>query len=231
MRRKPWPWLPALLAGAVIIIAQASAQPRAEPALRDPEFGVSNDAIGLERRVAMYQWRAAGDGYARVWSTQPIDSSDFAPGHENVGAFPLHGKRWLAEQVMFDGRPVASEAVDSLARWQPMRPDFSALPGNLAATFQPEGDGLGSAINPLDPRIGDLRITWHERVLPPLDGKLELRDGRWQLAPGALAQAANEPVTHQRRTWLFGGAWWWLAGALLLVLLAVAGFVIARKRR
>src|SRR3546814_20074107 len=62
----------------------------------------------------------------------------------------------------------------------------------MSATFQPEGDGLGSAENPLAPQVGDLRITWRALVLPPLAERLVLRDGQWTLrTPEAASQVVD----------------------------------------
>jgi uncharacterized membrane protein YecN with MAPEG domain len=69
--------------------------------------------------------------------------------------------------------------IEQFGQWRQFRPNFSALPGNLAATFQPEGDGLGSAENPLDPQVGDLRIGWRELTLPALQGRVALERGTW----------------------------------------------------
>ena len=216
-------WLAgALLAMALPALAMrpATAQPapHGEPAtkdvVRDAEFGVSARHFGLERRVAMYQWARRGTGYARVWSEAPIDSTGFDPGRENP-RFPLQGARWIAA-VAIDGRPLDDEAMRRLGQWRVFRPSFSALPGNLAATFQPEGDGLGSAENPLAPEVGDLRIHWRELVLPPLQGLVELRDGRWRLRAGADREVrpdAVDPPTPWR--------WWPWALALLGVLLGL----------
>ncbi|BCT93033.1 hypothetical protein LYSCAS_20570 [Lysobacter caseinilyticus] len=126
----------------------------------------------------MYQWRAKGAGYERVWSEAPIDSTGYAPGHDNP-EFPLRSRRWLAERVTLDDKPLDRSVIEQFGQWRTFRPNFSALPGNLAATFQPEGDGLGSAENPLDPQVGDLRIGWRELTLPPLQGRVELSRGTW----------------------------------------------------
>ena len=72
--------------------------------------------------------------------------SGFAPGHDNR-AMPLHGREWRAA-VTLEGKPLADALIDRLGQWRDFRPNFSALPGNMAATFQPEGGGLGSADNP-----------------------------------------------------------------------------------
>src|SRR5690606_9042499 len=148
--------------------------------LRDVDFGVTTRHPGLQRHVEMYQWTRDGGGYALEWRGARVDSSGFAPGHENPRGIPLREREWR-QPVALDGHPVPADVIDALGRWQQFRPNFSALPGNMSATFQPEGDGLGSAENPLDPQVGDLRITWRALVLPPLAGQLVLRDGQWAL--------------------------------------------------
>lgn len=255
---KPRPWLAILLALLAVIVAgiasarqtpaaaqsdstsidstqiddtqQPTGAPQPDKSVRDPDFGVTARHFGLERRVEMYQWRAAGQGYATTWNPEAIDSSAFAPGHDNP-PFPLRGKRWQAAAVTVDGKPLGPEVLQTLGEWRAFRPSFNALPGNLAATFQPQGDGLGSAENPLDPQVGDLRITWRDLVLPPLQDKIVLRDGRWRLRPrqqpdvaidpsaGTTARAAPEP---DRLPWLLGGG-------VLVVLIAV--FAAMRRRR
>src|SRR5690606_456040 len=174
-------------------VPDPGARPELDQPLRDPDFGVRTRETGLERVVEMYQWRPAANGYARGWSSEPVDSAGFAPEHENP-AFPLHSQRWLPGRVTVDGVPLDEEVLATLGEWREFRPSFSALPGNLAATFQPEGDGLGSAENPLAPQVGDLHIQWRERVLPPLAERIELREGAWRLRAGAAEDAAGEPA-------------------------------------
>ena len=204
-----------------------SAPPQAEGKLRDPDFGVRSGHFGLERQVEMFQWREDGDAYDRAWNDAPVDSAAFPPGHDNP-PFPLQSQRWEASAVTVDGVALDPEVVQGLGRWREFRPAFSALPGNLAATFQPQGDGLGSAMNPLAPEVGDLRIHWRELVLPPLAERIELRDGRWRLrpgesadgVPGLAAEATGSQDEHAR--W-----WWWLAVVPAVLVLAA----LRRRRR
>lgn len=213
----------ALLAIAGIAVAQEpEGVPVTDDVVRDVEFGVSARHFGLERRVAMYQWTKAQSGgqYLQAWSEQAIDSRSFSPGHDNP-ALPLRSRRWIAE-INLDGKPLDASVIERLGEWRMFRPNFSALPGNLAATFQPEGDGLGSAENPLDPQIGDLRIHWRELTLPPLQGRVVLQNGRWQLSPHANPE--SQPTAKpgkSRAPWLFGG------GALIVLI----GLAVARRRR
>jgi uncharacterized membrane protein YecN with MAPEG domain len=186
----------ALLALATLFAPVAHAQAGdavTDEVVRDREFGVSARHFGLERRVEMFQWRARGAGYERVWSESAIDSTGFAPGHDNPD-FPLRSRRWVAERVTLDDKPVDRSVIEQFGQWTAFRPNFSALPGNLAATFQPEGDGLGSAENPLDPQVGDLRIAWRELTLPQLQGRIVLERGTWFPIAGAPAKDADPPA-------------------------------------
>lgn len=224
-----WRW-GLLLATTVVLAAHAQQAPMGAPqpdrTLRDPEFGVVARHLGLERRVDMLQWQSQGGRYVRIWSPVVIDSARFPPAYRNPGALPLTGRRWVATSVTIDDVPVDPEVLRTLGQWHDFRPSFSALPGNLAATFQPEGIGLGSADNPLQPRIGDLRIHWRDLVLPPLDGLVALRDGRWQLAPPTVPAAVNAPVVAANTS---TRAWPWLpGGAVVVLIIAVAAY---RRRR
>ena len=210
-----------MLAGSAFAQDAPLGAPQPDRTVRDPEFGVRARHLGLERRVAMLQWQRAPGGYARAWSEALVDSAGFDPGHRNPPTFPLQSRRWIARTVTIDGKPVDPQVLAALGVWRDFRPSFNALPANLAATFQPEGDGLGSADNPLDPQVGDLRIQWRDLQLPPLDDRLVLRDGRWQLAPAAKADAP-EPLAdaagHQPPAPV-PTRWPWLVGVLLLAVL------------
>jgi hypothetical protein len=112
-----------------------------------------------------------------------------------------------------------------------LQPNFSKIPANLAASFQPEGHGLGSAENPLDPQIGDVRISWRELVLPPLADKVALSEGVWRRVassmpgspadpnPGA-ATAMREAGRTQRLWPVFGGGF-----------VVIVAIVVALRRR
>lgn len=218
-----------LFAGAATAQAAASpdpnAPPKGDPALRDPVFRVHGAEFGLARRVEMYQWVPRDDGFARGWSASPVVAGDGEGdgGHANP-PFPLESDRWLPAAVTVDGVPLAPEVLEQLGTWSEFRPGFSSLPGNLSATFQPEGNGLGSAENPLEPQVGDLRIHWLQRTLPPLGERIELRDGQWVLRADAppVEQAVPRP-----RAWLLSWLPILLGGGGLLVL----AIVLARRRK
>lgn len=231
----------ATVAVATVAGGTAAPVPQGEPqpgeVLRDGDFGVARRGFGLQRRVEMYQWSAGDDGFHRVWNAAPIDSSNFPRNRRNPPEVPLESRRWWSSGAVLDKRPIDVEVLKRLGDWQQFRPSFSRLPGNLAATFQPDGDGLSSSTNTLDPQIGDLRVTWQELELPPLAGKVELRDGRWELAPrepaaperpGAGAQAVG-PTDAVDSSGEGAAAWpWWLALAGLALI--TAAVLLFRRR-
>lgn len=182
-------------AAGVLRAQEAAPDPAAPPqpaaTVRDPDFGVVARHFGLERDVEMFQWQRRGEGYQRAWSSEALDSSGFAPGHDNP-PLPLHGRRWITSQVRVDGVPLDPGVLPALGGWTPFRPSFNALPGNLAATFQPQGDGLGTAEDPMDPQVGDLRIHWRELRLPPLGDRIVLEGGRWRLKVAAAPEVAAD---------------------------------------
>jgi len=188
--------------------------------LLDHEFGVSTRQLGLQRRVQMYQWLRKGGGYAPGWHDALVDSSDFDPRFANPDVFPLQTRYWIGQGITFEGKPLDENVLKVLGRWRQFRPGFTALPGNLSATFQPDGDGLSSSENPLDPQIGDLRVTWHELTLPALTDQVTMQNGVWVLAQAgskrADAMPTQAPIGRARsdpgaRSWLF-----WVVVALLL---------------
>ena len=234
-----WRWLAALVlvtvtvgvAGAADVprTVGASTSPQGEPVaanpIEDAEFGVQTSRFGLDRQVEMYQWQRDGPGaYRQVWKPALVDSSGFAAEYANPTEIPLASRIWWASAVTLDGKPVALPVLKALGRWQEFRPAFTRLPANLAATFQPEGDGLGSAINS--------------------PGKVELRDGTWQLpapVPAASASASapvqaelapSAPVDPQPvADRVFAPGKILLVGALLLGVILVRWLLLRRRRR
>jgi hypothetical protein len=223
-----------LLAFAGSAHAQQSVQPQGEPVSahppRDSEFGVAARGFGLQRRVEMLQWQRDGNSYRKEWSEEPIDSTGYAKDYRNPAAFPIATRYWIAADATLDGKAVDDDVLKEFGEWRDFRPGFSALPANLAATFQPEGDGLGTADNPLDPQVGDLRVHWRVLELPPLAGKVALQGGVWIPASDAVAAgvvAGSDTVADATSTksdrWL-----WWLAVA---VVLAIGGVWWRRRRK
>jgi hypothetical protein len=227
-----WMGTAALAAPAPGVVPDVEQTPEPGSALRDQDFGVRSRQFGLERRVEMYQWRRTDEGFRPVWNSAPIDSSGFPPEYRNSPKLPIESRRWWADDATLADRPIHREVLATLGRWVEFRPDFARLPANLAAAFQPEGNGLGSSENPLEPAIGDVRIRWRELVLPELEGRIELREGVWRLTPAVAAHAVApaEPVVviDPPDTRLLRDRWSWLVGGLAFVV--VAGVVLRGRR-
>jgi len=220
-----------LLLAATAATAQTDPEGFPDPGapLVDPDFKVGTRQFGLDRRVEMYQWRLGENGYERVWHGALIDSAGFDSAHANPPTLPIENRRWWAEVPTLDGAPLEQAILRSLGEWRVLRPNFSRLPANLAASFQPEGEGLGSAENPLEPQVGDVRVSWRELVLPPLAGKVIQRDGTWVLVKdpedadnaSTTETSASTKPGHAQRVWPF------FAGGLLII----AAIVVAVQRR
>src|SRR3546814_13852888 len=75
----------------------------------------------------MYQGTRDGSGYALEWRGARVDSSGFAPGHENPRQIPLREREWRAP-VSLDGRPVPGDVLMAPGKWQQFRPNSPALP-------------------------------------------------------------------------------------------------------
>lgn len=225
-----------LVLWSATLVAQVPAgegAPRPEPGRRvhDRDFGVGSDRFGLERQVEMFQWRSGTRGYEGVWNSAPIDSSTYPPEYRNPPRLPIESRRWWAEDATLDGKRIDVEVLRALGRWQEFRPDFKKLPVNLAASFQPEGNGLGTAENPLAPQVGDLRIRWRELLLDDVTGQVELRDGTWHLTPEAAERAVapkDVVVALELPDASLAKRWWpWLAGGALVVLV---GMLVGGRR-
>lgn len=201
--------------------------------LVDPDFGVRAAALGLERRVRMYQWRRRDDGgYDAVWSGRPIDSDGHDTAHANPPWPEFGSVRWLNAHAVLNGRAVDADLFSALDGWKPLAVDAEQLPPNLAAVFEADGRGLVSSAEPAAPAIGDLRVRWF--VLPggPVHGRAVERDGRWE--PGEdTGLARGEPPRDAEADEIpglaggprVGAAWlWWAAGGALALLLTLLYF-------
>lgn len=199
-----------------------SALPVPVGTVKDQEFGVTTHHVALQRRVWMWQWQATPAGVRAGWSERLLPSPDAR--HRNPASWPLPAGEWRASAVEVAGHPLSEAAIRTLGGWQVLRPSFDALPPNIAVTFQPEGDGLGSADDPQHPAIGDLHVAWREWRLLPLVGRVRLVSGRWQpIVAMASPPGPNAAAREGHGAWLA-----WIAG---IGLLGVIGWRLRQRRR
>jgi hypothetical protein len=162
----------------------------------DHDFGLRVTALGLDRRVEMYQWKEerttreekkAGGGtetvteyrYEQVWDNDLIDSSDFRQpdGHRNPNAFPLTRQRIIAERARFGARTLDIEIVGRLGGWQDYTPTDIEPPEGYV---RHEG-GFYRGVDPANPRVGDVRVRF--RLLHASDYSFVARQAGNGLAP------------------------------------------------
>ncbi len=138
-------------------------------AVRDPDLGLSVDAIVLLRNVEMYQWREQCAGadckYDTIWSATPIDSTKFhtPAGHENP-RFPFTSARFATGPVRISGYIVDPDLIAEKVEPEKYPVHTANLPANLAVTFH-EADGeLVTADDMNHPKAGALRVSF--RIVP-----------------------------------------------------------------
>lgn len=150
--------------------------------LTDPVFGVSENAIHLERQVEMYQWnedsqtetkKKLGGGekrvttyrYAKTWSREPIDSGQFAEptGHQNPGAMPYRSRTESAKDVRVGAFHLSPSLVGAINASEdiPLPDDvLGNLPQDLAGKTRVLGQTLYIGPDATVPRVGDLRVSF-----------------------------------------------------------------------
>lgn len=148
----------------------------------DREFGISAEAIHLERRVEMYQWQESqssetrkktGGGtettttysYSQGWSERLIDSSAFKEprGHENPASMPFRSRIVTAEEVSLGAFTLSPGLVQRIGNWEPLPiRSTSGLPDSLRGRARLHRDGLYLGPDPAAPRVGDLRISFRQ---------------------------------------------------------------------
>ena len=157
-------------------LVHVSGRATTDDVLEDPEFGVRVNAVSLERRVEMYQWKEEKHTrtrknlggsetkettyeYEKTWSDHPISSSGFRhrEGHENPGRFPVEHLSVHARLVQLGAYRLSDAQVREFGGFTPL--GGSDLPGPGAGRHAiPGGYYLGP--NPGSPEIGDVRVTF-----------------------------------------------------------------------
>lgn len=148
---------------------------------RDPQLGVTADAVALLRTVEMLQWHeqcvAGRCDYHLAWSATPVDSNAFRDphAHANPTRFPFASARFTAGEVRLDAYRIAPDLAAEGAAARDFPVHGSSLPPNLAATFRERDGVLYAGVDPAHAAAGDLRVSY--RIVPAgprrIDGVLE----------------------------------------------------------
>lgn len=146
--------------------------------LQDASFGISAQAIKLQRVVEMYQWQEhthsetkekIGGGeetvttytYDKSWSEHLIDSNGFhiPEGHQNPSSFTFEQARFIAEKVTLGAFRLSEALISRLGNYQKIDLDKETLEDKI-----PQGLNITSNYiykgNALVPEIGDERISF-----------------------------------------------------------------------
>ena len=170
--------------------------------LRDPDFGVSVNAIRLVRTTEMYQWQEhkkeekrdkIGGGeetvttytYHQAWSEQAIDSSRFEESsrHSNpAGPVPYASTDFVAKTVtlgaFFLSRPLVEKIEERTAL--PVTEEMaSALPRTTGV--RRVGDAYYRGFDPSAPHVGDVRVRFS--VVRPQTVSVVARQSGTSFAP------------------------------------------------
>jgi hypothetical protein len=164
-----------------------SGQATTSEMLRDPTFGVSANAIRLDRKVEIYEWteeksdetqKNTGGGtdtvttytYEKKWSPELIDSSHFkeASAHVNPTQMLAEPLIQTAKNVSLGAFALPDDVLSQMSEAEPLpvtADDLGQLSDDLKTKAQIENDGFYFGHDPHTPDIGDQRVTF--TVLKP----------------------------------------------------------------
>lgn len=147
--------------------------------LADKDFGVTENAIRLRRRVEMYQWKETSKSekkdkvggstetvttytYDREWSESLIDSSRFkkSSGHQNPRGMAVKAEKWSASKVTLGAYMLSPSQVVAIGGEEPVKITADMAPPALPANAKADGGGYYLGNDPQSPRIGDVRVTF-----------------------------------------------------------------------
>lgn len=149
--------------------------------LRDPTFGVEQNALALERKVEMFQWvqdeqrrerKKLGGGtetvttytYRTEWQGSPVASASFEEpaGHENP-SFPFEGESWRASDVRLGAFHLAPELASELDQRTDVpvnEAQLAAVDAELRQRLKAAGGGFYLGADAGAPKVGDVRVTF-----------------------------------------------------------------------
>ncbi len=172
-----------------------------EPA-QDTQFGVSANAIMLERKVEMYQWKEHKKTkkrhkkkittyrYTQEWSSSPINSANFKhpKGHQNP-SMPFKGATFYAAKASLGAYTLSHDLETKWPASDTYKLDKKALAGFKPVNgMQPQLNGNQVYYgDPSKTLVGDVRVTY----MAGLPGKASVVAG---LEKGTLVKWTNEKL-------------------------------------
>jgi hypothetical protein len=155
--------------------------------LTDSQFGISANAIKLNRNVEIYQWKenkktktkkkTGGStqktttyNYTKAWSKTLVKSGSFnkQSGHENPTSMPFSEQKQMATNVKLGGFDLSSGLVRKINAYESLPvTDSVAIPADLASKLTKHNGGFYYGSNPASPAVGDMKITF--QAVKPLE--------------------------------------------------------------
>jgi len=148
--------------------------------LSDPDFGISANALMLNRNTEMYQWdeekstkttkNLGGSttdettySYEKKWSNSLISSENFkeAAGHENPSSMLYAAQQIVAKNVTLGAFKLTKSLVTSINNNETLAVNSEIkLPAALTGKAQISNGQFYIGQNPQSPQIGDMRISF-----------------------------------------------------------------------
>lgn len=155
--------------------------------LTDTTFGVSANALKLERAVEMYQWKetsqsksekTVGGGkttsttysYSKAWSNSHINSETFKKSEEHVnpGSMPYESAQQVVENASLGAFTLSSSLVSMISDFTPLSIESDhPIPEQLKDSTTLHDSGFYIGASPASPTIGDMRIKF--RIAKPTE--------------------------------------------------------------
>jgi hypothetical protein len=149
--------------------------------LSDPTFGISVQALKLDRKVRMYQWqeksttkeeKKLGGGktkvteytYEKAWADRLIDSAKFKrpEDHQNPQSMPHTSRTSKAREVTVGGFDLSIGMAGMIGGARPITVSSEDVPSKLKEGAMIHEDNYYLGNDPLQPEIGDLQVSFSE---------------------------------------------------------------------
>ncbi|MGF1528051.1 MAG: TMEM43 family protein [Candidatus Competibacterales bacterium] len=148
--------------------------------LEDPVFGISANALRLQRTVEMYQWRERSERetrtqvggetetvttytYDKVWSDGVINSAEFRRSgqYQNPNAMPYQSTSYIAEPVTMGAFTLSDSLIRAIDNFEPLAVAADApLPDTLGDKGKVHDGLYYIGADPAAPQVGDVRIRF-----------------------------------------------------------------------
>jgi hypothetical protein len=148
--------------------------------LMDSSFGINLNAIQLERKAEMYQWKEVSHSktkeklggsketvttytYEKDWSPTLINSDSFndpqaKSRNANPKSMPYESKSWSANKVTVGGYSISKGMIGQISANESVDYTKVSIPADISRKSKVTADEIYIG-NPSNPQIGDIKIS------------------------------------------------------------------------